>query len=222
MISMKMIRWTIPSRRKYVVVDIDTQKRFFPVNGKTHIPDNRTILANIRRVMAWTRLKHIYVVSTIQVPVNTACHCNLQGEDANGLEKISYTLRNRRTHFDATDCTDMPVEILEQYDQVIFRKRCVDPFEEPRADRMLTELEADEFILIGSLVEGAIKATALGLLARRKNVRILLDATCSDNNLAAELALQHIWAKGAILTDTRTLLGSSTLHLAREWSYPGF
>jgi len=72
-----------------------------------------------------------------------------------------------------------------EYDQVIFCKRCIDPFEEPRVDRMLTELEADEFILIGSLLEGAIKATALGLLARRKNVRVLVDAAGSNNKRIA-------------------------------------
>ena len=135
------------------------------------------------------------MVSTIQVPVNTVCHCNFQGEDTNGLEKINCTLRHRRTQFDATDSTDLPIEILEQYEQVIFCKRCVDPFEEPRADRMLTELEADEFILIGSLVEGAIKATALGLLAREKNVSILVDATCSYNKRTAKFPYDICWQK---------------------------
>lgn len=203
-----MIRWAIPLKRKCIVVDVDTQRRFFSSDDKAYIPGNGTVLANIQRVMAWTRLKHIYVISTIQVPVNTACYCNFQGENTNGLEKISCTLRNRRTQFDATDCTDLPIKILEQYDQVIFSKRGVDPFEEPRADRMLTELEADEFILIGSLLEGAIKATALGLLARRKNVRVLVDATGSGNKRAAKLALRHMRVKGAILTETQTLLAS--------------
>ena len=214
-----MIRWTTPSRWKRVVVDIDTQRCFFPNNGKAHVYDNRTVLANIRRVMAWTRLKHIYVVSTKQVPV---CYYNFRGGNTNGLDKIGYTLRNRRIHFDATDCTDLPIEILKQYDQVILCKRCVDPFEEPRVDRMLTELEADEFILIGSLVEDAIKATALGLLARRKNVRVLVDAACSGNKVAAKVALQQIKAKGAKLLDTQTLLGSSALHLDRKQSYLNF
>ena len=79
---------------------------------------------------------------------------------------------------------------------------------------MLTELEADEFILIGSLLEGAIKATALGLLAREKNVRVLVDATSSGDKREAKLALRHMRAKGAKLTDTRTLLGSYVLRLA--------
>ena len=211
-----MISWSIPSRRKRVIIDIDTQRRFFPNNGKAHIHGNGTVLANIQKIMAWARLKHIYVVSTIQVPVNNDCHCIFQGEDTNGLEKINCTLRHRRTKFDATDSTDLPIEILEQYDQVIFCKRCIDPFEEPRVDRMLTELEADEFILIGSSVEGAIKATALGLLARSKNVRVLVDASCLGNKRAAKLTLGHMRAKGAKLTDTQTFLASYTIQLAKE------
>lgn len=203
-----MNRWTIPSGQKRVVIDIDTQRCVFLDNNKAYFHNNGTVLANIQRVMAWTRLKNIYVVSTMQVPANTACHRNFQEEDANGLEKIGCTLRNRRTQFYATDCTDLPIEILE-YDQAIFCKRCVDPFDEPRADRMLTELEADEFILIGSLVEGAIKATTLGLLARQKNVRVLVDATYSGNKRAAKLALRHMKAKGAELTDTQTFLDSA-------------
>lgn len=210
-----MIRPIEYSRQKYIVVDIDTQRCFFSGSGKACVNDSETVLANIRRVIAWTRLKHIYVVSTKQVPV---CCCDLQRGNTNGLEKIGWTLRNRRTQFDATDCTDLSHEVLERYDQVIFCKRCIDPFEEPRVDRMLTELEADEFILIGSLVEGAIKATALGLLARRKNVRVLVDAVGSSNKRIARLSLRHMRAKGAKLTDTHTLLSSSPLHLARERS----
>ncbi|MHC4205152.1 MAG: cysteine hydrolase family protein [Planctomycetota bacterium] len=206
-----MISWTTPLRRKRVIVDIDTQKCFFSNNGQTNVHNNRTVLANIRRVMAWTRLKHIYVVSTKQVPL---CYFDFRRGDANEFDKIGYTLRNRRIQFDATDCTDLPIEILEQYDQVILCKRCIDPFEEPRADRILTELEADEFILIGSLVESAIKATALGLMARRKKVRVLIDATCSGNKAAAKIALKQIKAKGAKLLETQALLGTSALQLS--------
>jgi nicotinamidase-related amidase len=149
------------------------------------------------------------MVSTVQTcAANTPCRtfCAAGHE---GLKKISYTLRNRRTSFDATDCTDLPAGIFQRYDQVILQKRCLDPFEEPRADRILTELQADRFILIGALTEGAVKATALGLLARGKNVTVLVDAIGSCNKAAAKIALRHIWAKGAKLTYTPSLLSSS-------------
>ena len=89
-----MISWTIPSRRKRVVVDIDTQRCYFPDNGKAHVHNNRTVLANIRRVMAWTRLKHIYVVSTKQVPV---CYCHFQRGNTNGLVAKSAEKGARRS-----------------------------------------------------------------------------------------------------------------------------
>lgn len=208
-----MISWTTPTRLKRVVVDIDTQKCFFSNNGQNYLHNNRTVLANIRRVMAWTRLKHIYVVSTKQVPL---CYFDFRRGDVSEFDKIGYTFRNRRIQFDATDCTDLPIEILENYDQVILCKRCIDPFEEPRADRMLTELEADEFILIGMTVESAVKATALGLLARQKNVKVLVDATSFVNQAAANIALKQIKAKGAKLINTQELLNTSTVHLVRK------
>ena len=208
-----MIRQVNYSRKKRVVVDVDTQKCFFSHNGKACVHNSKAVLANIRRVIAWTRQKHICVISTKQVPV---CHYNFQRRNTNGLEKVRWTLRNRRTQFDATDCTDLPSDIFERYDQVIFCKRCVDPFEEPRVDRMLTELEAGEFILIGSLAEGAIKATALGLLARRKNVRVLVDAIGTCNAKAEERALRNMRAKGAKLSDTETLMNSSAVRLVRN------
>jgi nicotinamidase-related amidase len=194
---------------KQIVIDVDTQKRFFLDGRAIRVRNHRSILANIRRVIAWTRLRHIHMVSTVQtcaanIPCRTFCAAGHES-----LKKIGYTLRNRRTSFDATDCTDLPAGIFRQYDQVILQKRCMDPFEEPRADRILTELQANRFILIGALTEGAVKATALGLLARGKNVTVLVDAIGSCNKAAAKIALRQIWAKGAKLTYTPSLLSPS-------------
>ena len=203
----------LTSRWKCIVVDVDTQRHFFLDKGIIRVQNHRQVLANIRRVMAWARLKNIRVISTVQIYAANSPYYNFYIAGTEGQKKISYTLRNRRTSFIADDCTDLPLGILNRYDQVIFQKRCFDPFEEPRADRMLTELQADELILFGAITEGAVKATALGLLARRKNVTVLVDATGSSDKAAAKIALRHMWAKGAKLADTKTLLGSSCLRL---------
>ena len=60
------------------------------------------------------------------------------------------------------------------------------------------------------------------LVPRVHPVLLLVDAITSGNRRAAKLALQHMRAKGARLTDTRTLLGSSTPRLAKIWSYTNF
>ena len=70
-----------------------------------------------------------------------------------------------------------------------------------------------EFIIIGAVTEGAVKATALGLLARRKKVVILTDAIGSHDRAAAEVALRQVEAKGAKLSDSKSLLGPSHLRL---------
>lgn len=208
-----MIRPIITLRRKRILIDVDTQREFFLAAGASCIRNHRRVLANIRRVMAWARLKNIRMISTARVYDNGTASREGHLESPDGPRKISYTVRNSHISFAADGCTDLPRDIFKQYDQVILEKRSIDPFEEPRVDRMLSELRASEFILIGATAEGAVKATALGLLARRKNVTILTDAIGSCDKAAAEIALRQVEAKGAKLVETKTLLGSSHLRL---------
>ena len=105
----------------------------------------------------------------------------------------------------------MPHDVLRQYEQVILHKRCVDPFEEPRIERLLSEVRADDFVLIGASVEGAIKATALGLLQRGKRVSIIVDAVGSRNKKQADLAIRKMGTKGARFVETKKLAGTSHL-----------
>ena len=208
-----MIRPVITLRRKQIIVDIDTQRDFFLASGKACVRNHRRVLANIRRVSAWARLKNVRMISTAQIynGNGNGDRCCLAGSD--GQKKISYTIRQRHITFDADGCTDLPRDILKEYDQIILQKRCVDPFDEPRADRILSEVKVSEFILFGATTEEAVKATALGLLVRRKNVTILVDALGSIDKEAAEVALRQVEAKGANLVETKSLLGTSHLQL---------
>jgi len=208
-----MIRPAITLRRKRIIIDVDTQQDFFLANGNACIRNHRRVLANIRRVVAWARRKNIRMISTVQIYDQNDPRHNYCLESTEGMKKISYTVRNNHICFTADGCTDLPRDILKQNDQIILQKRCIDPFGEPRADRMLSECRATEFVLIGAVTEGAIKATALGLLARRKKVVILTDAIGSHDRAAAEVAIRQVEAKGAKLSDSKSLLGSSHLRL---------
>ena len=75
----------------------------------------------------------------------------------------------------------------------------------------MSEVQADEFILIGAGTEDAVKATALGLLQRGKNVRVVVDALGSHNRREAQLALRKMKVKGARLIATKNLAGVSHL-----------
>jgi nicotinamidase-related amidase len=163
--------------------------------------------------MAWARHSNIPIISTAEVYPNNngddlVGYC-IDGTD--GQKKIHYTLLNNRVNFAADGNTDLPRDMLRQYKQVIFHKRCVDPFDEPRIDRLLSEVRANEFILVGTSLEGAVKMTALGLLQRGKNVTVVVDAVGSHNKREAKMALRKMETKGAKLIETKKLAGTSHL-----------
>ena len=208
-----MILQLLRFRRKQILIDVDTQKDYFLAAGKACIRNHRRVLAHVRRVMAWARGKNIPIISTAEVYPDhngeSAVGYCIDGTD--GQKKIRYTLMNNRVSFAADGSMDLPRDILRQYKQVILHKRCIDPFEEPRIDRLLSEVRANEFILVGASAEGSIQATALGLLQRGKKVTIVADAVGSHNKREAKLALRKMEAKGARLIETRRLAGASHL-----------
>jgi len=210
-----MILQLAKSRRKQILVDIDTQKDFLLAEGKACIRNHRRVLAHIRRVMAWARTQNIPIISTAEVyPDNngeSAINYCIDGTD--GQKKIHYTLFNDRVTFGADGNTDLPRDMLRRYKQVILHKRCVDPFDEPRIDRLLSEVRANEFYLVGTTLEGAVKMTALGLLQRGKKVNVIIDAVGSHSKKEAMLTLRKMETKGAKLIDTKKLAGTSHLRL---------
>lgn len=209
--SLKMILQLHQKQRWHLLIDIDTQKDFLLPTGHACVRNQAEVLANIRRVMAWARREKVPVISTAEVyPNNNGCsvigYC-LDGTD--GLKKVPCTLMSDRVSFPADNKNALPADILLAYRQVILHKRCIDPFDEPRIERLLSEVQADEFILIGAGTEDAVKATAMGLLHRGKKVRIIVDALGSHSKREARLALRKMQAKGAKLIMTRDVAGVS-------------
>jgi len=200
-------------RIRRVLVDIDTQYDLFNHSAQ----DITVLLRRIRRLMAWARVQHIPVISTALarprpennvIPPGSLNNCM---EGTFGQRKISYTQLPTRIRFGAENRLDLPRNLLGQYQQIIFEKRTEDPFAHPRADRLLTELKIEEFILFGMGIDKAIKAAALGLLYRRKQVLIVTDAVNSADRRTTIMSLRQMEAKGARLVTTESLTGKSRL-----------
>lgn len=207
-----MIRRLISVKPKQVLIDVNTQKDFLIASGKVCIRNHRRVLSHVRRIMAWARRKHIPIISVSDVypSDNGATYC-IDGSD--GQKKVRYTVIPNHVSFPADAQADIPGGILGQYRQVILHKRCVDPFDEPRIERLLTEAKGSEFIVIGANTEGAVMATALGLLQLGKKVCVVIDAVGSQNSRVAELALRKMKAKGARLAETKNIAGTTHLQL---------
>jgi len=201
-----MVGTAAARRRGPILVDVDTQNHFFRNDSLLCVNDHRSVLDRIQRVFTWARSQPVPIISTVQVNNSGAVYTRSFLLDGFSIQKPACTLCRRRILLEAADCTDLPRRVMEHFDQVILEKRCFDPFAEPRCDRLFTELAADDFVLIGAPIEGAVKATALGLLARGKHVTVVVDATGSFSLLRARRALQQLHAKGARLARTGVLL----------------
>ena len=220
-----MILQLARDKRRRILIDIDTQNDLLLADGMACIRNHRRILGRIRRVMAAARVNNIHVISTALVYPNTGigrtgemepCPEGMDREQhcidgTWGQKKVGYTLLRNRFAFPAEDCTDLPKDVLRLSQQVILHKRCIDPFSEPRIDRLLSEVKAGEFILIGATAEGAVLATALGLLQRDKKVTVIADAIGASNNRDGKMAFRKMGAKGASLVDAVKLVGASSL-----------
>lgn len=209
-----MLKPTITLKRRRILIDVDTQRDLFTAGGKVCIKNHRRVLGNIRRVFAWSRAKNLKIISTAQVyyPGNGHDYCLTE---TSGVKKVKYTIREKTVTYQPDGCTDLDRDILKQNQQVILQKRTTDPFDEPRAERMLSELIADEFIVFGGPVETSIKETVLGLIQRGKKVTLLTDAVGYIDKNSADMAMAKIEAKGAKLIESKNLAGSSHLRQVR-------
>jgi nicotinamidase-related amidase len=206
-----MIQPLIRRLRRRVLVDVDTQRDFLIADGTACVRNHRRVLSNIRRVAAWARLNNINIVSTVQIYARNGGKINYCLDGTEGLKKIPYTLRYNRCVFAADGNTDLPRDVMRTYEQVVFGKRCADPFNEPRIERFFSETNAEEFVVIGAGTEKSVKATVLGLLQRGKRVTVVIDATGIHDRNEADLAIRQMQAKGAQLIETKSLAGATHL-----------
>ena len=190
-------------RRKFrrVLIDIDTQVDL--VSGESR--DRSQLLRHFRRLMAWARVNNIPVIST------TIAHrpTNFDGErgpycieGTDGQRKIRYTTLADRIVFGPENRLDLPRHLLNNHQQIIFEKRSADPFAHARADRLLTDIRCDEFVVFGMSLETSIQPTVLGLLQRNKKVLLVTDAVAMGRGRDTVIALRKLEAKGAKLVQT--------------------
>jgi nicotinamidase-related amidase len=203
-----MILQSSEKPRSYLLIDIDTQRDFLLARSDACVRNHRKISASIRSVMAWAKQKNIQIISINRIYRNINSYDTDYRPDGNdGQKKIRYTLLSDRVSFPADNSNFVPVDLIQKHKQVILHRRCIDPFDEPKIERLLSEIQADEFILIGIGVEDAVQATVLGLLQRGKSVRVVVDALGSHNVREAKLALRKMKTKGAKLIVTKSLAG---------------
>ncbi len=191
-----------------VLLDVDTQVDFLTPDGHRPVT-NLSIIPNIRRAFRWARRCRLTVISSIDFHRFTdptrdvPQHCLA---DTPGISKLPCTLLPRRTLVQTDDTINLPHDLLSRYRQILFLKRGDDLTRNPKADRLLTEIQVSNFIMLGTGLEESIRFLALALLARRQSVWLVTDACGLWDQQAADLATKQLAAKGARLLTTDELL----------------
>jgi nicotinamidase-related amidase len=191
-----------------VLLDVDSQVDFLSPDGQRPVRNLETV-SNIQRVFHWARHCRLTVISSIDFHRITdpardvPKHC-LAGTA--GVNKLSCTLLPRRVLVQTDDTINLPHDLLTRYRQVLFLKRGDDLTRNPKADRLLTEIQVSNFIIVGAGLEESIRILALSLLARRQNVWLVVDACGYWEAQAADLGVKQLAAKGARILTTDELV----------------
>ncbi len=199
-----------------ILIDINTQCDYLLPRGAVPVSNRNDIIPNIRKLFEWARGRGVPVISSLDAhrpdePFNgMPKYCV---DRTPGQKKLPFTLLPRRILLDGDNTLDLPPEVLTRYRQIIFAKRTRDLLGNPKADRLLSEMTAPHLILFGVVAEHCVKATALALLIRQRNVIVVHDACGHWNAPEAELAMRQVEAKGAFLLTTEQIVSMGTLPL---------
>ena len=185
-----------------VLLDVEVQRDFFSPGGALFSRSHLRAARNVRRLFAWVRRQRIPVMSTmLRVrtgrigPLAPVPHCI---DNSNGEKRISGALLRRYVNFGIRNVTDLPDDVFETYQQVIFEKRVTDIFAHTRAERLLTELEADTFFVCGAGTAGGIVEAVIGLRARGFHVVLASDAILDLDSPDAPYAWLRMLAKACV------------------------
>lgn len=193
-----------------ILIDINTQHDFFDDDGARPLVNAHPLKPAIKQVVAWARRHRVPMVSSLESRRPSDQKSNGQRaycvDGTAGQRKIDFTLLKECARVEVDNTLDCPLDLLERNQQVIFRKRSEDLLSNPKADRLLTQVQTEEFVLFGAGLESAIKSIGLALLAREKRVAVLIDACGYWNRARADLSLRQLEAKGATVITISDLL----------------
>jgi nicotinamidase-related amidase len=191
-----------------VLIDVCTQRDFLDPGAILQVANLDDVLPSLNRVFEWCVSRDLPVVSIVEShrktepPNGFPLHCI---DGSVGQQKIPISVLTPNVTVETDNYLSLPPDLRTRYRQVIFRKRSREVLSNPKTDRFLTQLDPDEFIILGTGLERSIKSLALGLLARHKTVTVVSDCCGCWSVADAELALRQLAAKGIRLVTSMDL-----------------
>ena len=193
-----------------VLLDLNTQRDFLGENAPCRVANASELVPALRNIIAWTLRNEVPIISSMESRRSEEAtlgslppHC-LDGTA--GQLKLRFTLLRNRVSVEGDNTLTLPLDLFQNYQQVIFRKRTDDLLSNPKADRFLTQLRAREYIVFGLGLEHSVKSLALALRARSQRISVITDGCGYWSASTAEFALRQMVAKGIRLITVEELL----------------
>ena len=206
----------MPNHR--ILLDIEMQHDFFCLGGALYRRRSPKVARRIFQLFDWVRREGLSVMSTVlrvrpteQGPFSWLPHCV---EGTAGEQKVGKTVLPSRIDLGLRNSTDLPADLFDTYQQVIFEKRHTDVFRHARAERLLSELPPTTFIVCGAGVSHGIAQAVIGLRARGFSVIVAADALLDLHEPDAEMACERMNAKGALFVPTAKIMRRAPSRLA--------
>jgi nicotinamidase/pyrazinamidase len=189
---------------KTVFVDVDTQLDFLYPGGALYVPGAERIAATVARLNRHAAAHGIPVISTTDAHTENdpefaswPPHC-VAG--ATGQHKAQGTLLERHVVIPNREC-DLAIEGAQQ---IVIEKQTVDSFQAPNMRRVITLLNADEFVVYGVVTEVCVLWAVRGLLRLGKQVTLITDAVQSLTPAGSQAAIQEMLEGGVTLAPSAT------------------
>lgn len=193
-----------------VAVDLNTQEDFCSCDGAYPVSNLESVRDSLNRLFAWAVQRHVPIISSVDTHrAHELCDngypvCCVEGSA--GQRKMDFTLLENRTCVQFDNTLSVPLDLFSTWQQVVFRQRGDDLLSNPKADRFITQLPAQRFLVFGNGAEAAVKVFALGLIAREKHCVVIRDACGHWDCVAGDLAFRQMEAKGVELVTLDEIL----------------
>lgn len=204
-----------------VLVDLNTQNDFCSAQGARPVCNVQSLVPALRSMVTWAKENEVPVISSLEslrsddrLENGRRCLCV---DGSPGQRKVEFTLFAQCALVEVDNTLSCPLDVFQNFQQVIFRKRTDDLLSNPKADRLFNVLPTDEFVLFGNAIETSVKALALGLVARQKRVLVALDACGYWNQSTADLAARQMIAKGVEMIGVADLLSRKLVRRFSPW-----
>lgn len=186
-----------------VILDLNTQRDLFTPEGAYPVFQADKLIEPLKAFFSFAHKNLIPIISTrlhhLTPPITSHAHRGhsrpICTPTTPGYSKIPATTLRRRTEWQLDCETSLPVDGFRNTQQFVFDLPSLNLFECPRLDRLLSEMTAETFVLVGAPIEHTVRTAVLGLLARRHKVAVISDCLGMWDPYEGDMALRQIESK---------------------------